>query len=65
MSTNKRYTVHDIGRALGLSAQTIRNYENFGKLPRPKKDENKWRYYTDEDLNKIKAYFFDYRKKEK
>lgn len=62
MPTINKYTVHDIAKPLGLSAQTIRNYENSGKLPRPKKDKNGWRYYTEEDFTKIRAYFIDSKK---
>jgi len=53
----KIYKIKDIAKELGVSIQTVKNYENWGILPKPKRDQKGWRYYTEEDLIKIKALY--------
>jgi len=53
----KIYKIKDIAQELGVSIQTVKNYENLGILPKAKRDEKGWRYYTQEDLIKIKALY--------
>ena len=40
-------------------AQTVKNYEKDGILPRARRDARGWRYYTGEDILKIKALYRD------
>lgn len=40
-----------------MSIQTIKNYEAREILPKAKRDNKKWRYYTQEDVIKIKALY--------
>ncbi len=54
----KRFKIHQVAEYLGLTAQTIRNYEENGTFPKPKLDDkNHWRYYEEDDMTKLKAYF--------
>lgn len=55
--TEKHYKINEVATALGLSAQTIRNYEKSGTFPPSKADAKGWRYYTEDDINKLKAYY--------
>ncbi len=57
MAKEKTIKIHRVARELGLSIQTIKNYEKAGILPKARRDEKGWRYYTEEDLIKIKALF--------
>ena len=56
----KKEVIHKINylaKELGLSIQTIKNYEASGILPKAKRDSKGWRYYTREDVIKIKALY--------
>lgn len=47
--TKKRYEIGEFAGYVGLSAYTLRYYENQ-KLIIPHRDENNRRYYTDQDV---------------
>ena len=51
--------INDLANQLNVSIQTVKNYEAWGLLPKARRDEKKWRYYTVEDVLKIKALFAD------
>jgi len=57
VKNNKIYKINEVAKKLEVSIQTIKNYENWGILPKAKRDEKGWRYYTEEDLIKIKALY--------
>ncbi|HRK61735.1 MAG TPA: MerR family transcriptional regulator [Candidatus Omnitrophota bacterium] len=49
-------TIKDVAAVLGVSARTLMNWEKAKKIPQAKRDPmNNYRYYTQEDLKKIKA----------
>jgi DNA-binding transcriptional MerR regulator len=54
---NKVYKINTIAKELAVSIQTIKNYEALGLLPKPRKDAKGWRFYTLEDLIKIKSLY--------
>jgi DNA-binding transcriptional MerR regulator len=56
MKKNK-IKINNLAKELNVSIQTIKNYETWGILPKARRDEKKWRYYTQEDVLKIKALF--------
>lgn len=49
----KKLRITDIVKATGLSKSTLIRYEKEGKLPRAKRDGRKWRYYTEQDRDRI------------
>ena len=59
MQSLKKHRINALARELGVSIQTVKNYEEQGVIPRARRDEKGWRYYTGEDVLKIKALFSD------
>ena len=54
--TNERvYTRKEVADLVGVSTQTIRLWED-GVIPPSVRDDNGYRYWKDEELEKIKAY---------
>lgn len=49
----KYYTIHQLSEMLGVSAQTLRNWDKSGRLKPHHKSANGYRYYTQEDLNML------------
>lgn len=53
-STGKRvYSRTEVAKMCGVSAQTIRLWEDAGKIPASTRDENDYRYWVEEDLDSI------------
>ena len=55
----RKYRINTLAKELGVSVQTIKNYEEKGILPRARRDSKGWRYYTGEDVLKVKALYMD------
>jgi DNA-binding transcriptional MerR regulator len=52
---NNRYTAQQIADILGIYKRTLFNWEEVGKIPKAKRDPmNNYRYYTDEDIKKLR-----------
>ena len=50
-----RYLIEDIERILKVSRKTYYNWEKAGKVPKAKRDPmSNFRYWTEEDLRKLK-----------
>ena len=49
----KYYTIHEVSEMLGVSAQTLRNWDKSGKLRPHHKSTNGYRYYAEDDLNML------------
>ena len=49
----KYYTIHEVSKILGVSAQTLRNWDKSGKLKPNHKSPNGYRYYSENDLNAL------------
>lgn len=49
----KYYTIHETKQILGVSAQTLRNWDKSGKLKPHHTSSNGYRYYSESDLNVI------------
>lgn len=48
-----RYTIGEVARLSGCIAPNIRYYERIELLPPPQRGENGYRYYSDEDLERL------------
>ena len=46
------YTIHEFAEKIGVTAQTLRNWDRQGKLRPHHKGESGYRYYTQEQLDK-------------
>ncbi|WP_431923210.1 TioE family transcriptional regulator [Micromonospora wenchangensis] len=51
-----RYRPVDLGRAVGLSAQAVRNYEQAGTIPPAARTASGYRVYTDDHVRALTAY---------
>ena len=57
IDTNERvYTRKEVADIVGVSAQTIRLWEDAGLIPPAVRDENGYRYWKDAEVEKIKAF---------
>ena len=55
--TGKRvYSRKEVATLCGVSAQTIRLWEDAGKIPASTRDENDYRYWDEENVEIIKEY---------
>jgi DNA-binding transcriptional MerR regulator len=54
MKVTRLYTVSEAARELGLSADWLRRGEKLGVLPVAKRDLNGFRYYTEEDIERLR-----------
>lgn len=50
------YSRKEIATLVGVSAQTIRLWEDAGSIPPSVRDENNYRYWKDRDLESIRVY---------
>lgn len=48
------FTVSETARELGRSERWLREAEAKGKIPRARRDLNRWRVYTREDIERLK-----------
>lgn len=49
----KYYSINQFSKILGVSAQTLRNWDNKGKLKPHHTSTNGYRYYSQEQLNEV------------
>ena len=55
MPTQPRiYSISEAARKLGLSAEWLRRGEKRESLPRARRDRNGYRYYTPEDIERLR-----------
>ncbi len=47
-------SISEAARELGLSAEWLRQGEKRGSLPLARRDRNGYRYYTDDDLERLR-----------
>ncbi|MFC1808115.1 polysaccharide biosynthesis/export family protein [Candidatus Omnitrophota bacterium] len=63
MSNNKRLTITDVAKSLGVTPRTIMRWEKAGKIKRSKRDWRGWRFYHNEDLDSMRQFLesaYDY-----
>jgi DNA-binding transcriptional MerR regulator len=46
--------IQDVSQRTGVSAKTIRYYEEIGLLPRPARGENHYRQYDERDVERLR-----------
>lgn len=51
----RTYNISEAARELGLSTEWLRQGERRGSLPRARRDRNGHRYYTTEDLERLRS----------
>lgn len=52
----RMYRRNEVAKEVGVSTQTIRLWEEAGVIPQSVRDDNNYRYWSVEDLEKIKSY---------
>ena len=50
---SKYYSIHEFSKIIGVSAQTLRNWDANGKLYPHHTTVSGYRYYSDEQLNQV------------
>lgn len=56
-STGKRvYSRKEVATMCGVSAQTIRLWEDAGSIPASTRDENGYRYWDEDTIEEVKRY---------
>ena len=50
---SKYYSIHEFSKIIGVSAQTLRNWDANGKLHPHHTTISGYRYYSDEQLNQV------------
>ena len=50
---SKYYSIHEFSKMIGVSAQTLRNWDSNGKLHPHHTTASGYRYYSDEQLNQV------------
>jgi DNA-binding transcriptional MerR regulator len=51
-----RYSVGTAAKLVGIAVTTLRKWERLDLIPRAKRTEAGWRYYEDEDVEKLRAF---------
>ena len=53
IALSKYYSIHEFSKLIGVSAQTLRNWDNNGKLLPHHTTDSGYRYYSEEQLNQV------------
>jgi DNA-binding transcriptional MerR regulator len=48
------YSISEAARELGLSAEWLREGEKRGSLPLARRDRNGYRFYTEDDIERLR-----------
>ncbi|MGN0507128.1 MAG: MerR family transcriptional regulator [Lachnospiraceae bacterium] len=51
--SERQYSIHEVAKLLGISADAIRLYEKAGLVDPPRREENGYRYYEVEQIHRI------------
>ena len=58
---SKYYSINEFSKILGVSAQTLRNWDANGKLHPHHTSSNGYRYYSHEQLNQVMNYEYQHK----
>ena len=53
LALSKYYSIHKFSKIIGVSAQTLHNWDNNGKLHPHHTTPSGYRYYSEEQLNQV------------
>ena len=53
-NARRTYKIGELARELDRSTLTIKKWEGNGLIPKARRDSRGWRYYTEDDIGKIK-----------
>ena len=53
IALSKYYSIHEFSKIIGVSAQTLQNWDNNGKLHPHHTTASGYRYYSEEQLNQV------------
>ena len=53
ITLSKYYSIHEFSKIIGVSAQTLQNWDNNGKLHPHHTTASGYRYYSEEQLNQV------------
>lgn len=53
------YKISELARELDRSTLTIKKWEESGLIPKARRDSRGWRYYTEDDIGRIKRILKD------
>ncbi|MBN1871772.1 MAG: polysaccharide biosynthesis/export family protein [Candidatus Omnitrophica bacterium] len=56
MALEKRLTITDVAKTLGITPRTIMRWEKAGKIKKSRRDWRGWRFYHEEDVEEIKRF---------
>ncbi len=51
---DSEFTVGQLAKLAGINVETVRYYERTGIMPQPRRKPSGYRYYTEEDLARLK-----------
>ena len=60
---NKRLSITEVAKAIGVTPRTIMRWEKAGKIRRSKRDWRGWRFYMEEEVEEIRKFYeiaYDY-----
>jgi len=52
----EKLTIGELAKELDRTVLTIKKWERSGLIPKAKKNSRGWRYYTAEDINKMREF---------
>ena len=63
LSERRTYTINQAADELGITASWLRFGERLGSLPLARRTQSGWRYYTPEDLDRLRRFGVGERKR--
>ena len=54
---DRRYTITEAARTIGVRPETIKRWERAGKIPTAKRDWRNWRVYVEQDIQVLRDFY--------
>lgn len=55
LAEQRTYRIGTVARFLGVTVHYLRIAERLGTIPRARRADNGWRYYTPEDIDRLRS----------